>query len=52
MGLMDDIDSKAKDMMNDPAKKQQIEQLAKEKGISMEQAAKEHLAKHDNKDQQ
>lgn len=45
MGMMDDLGDKAKDMMNDPQKKQQIEQLAKEKGISIEQAAKEHLSK-------
>lgn len=50
MGLMDNMNDKVKDMMNDPDKKQQLEQTAKEKGISVEQAAKEHLAKHDNTD--
>ena len=48
MGLMDNLDDKAKDMMNDPERKRQIEQLAKEKGISVEQAAKEHMAKHND----
>jgi hypothetical protein len=45
MDLLDNLGDKAKDAMNDPAKKRQIEQLAKEKGISIEQAAKEHLSK-------
>jgi hypothetical protein len=45
MGLMDNLGDKVKDVMNDPEKKQKIEQIAKDKGISMEQA-KEHFAKH------
>lgn len=49
MGLLDNLNDKAKDMMNDPQKKQQIEQMAKEKGISVEEAAKKHLQKHDDK---
>lgn len=48
MGLMDNLEDKAKDMMNDPAKKKEIEQMAKDKGISVEQAAKEHMSKHEN----
>lgn len=48
MGLMDSFEDKAKEMMNDPEKKRRIEQLAKEKGISLEQAAKEHYMKHEN----
>jgi len=47
MGLMDNMKGKAKDMMDDPDKKKEIEQMAKEKGISVEQAAKEHLAQHE-----
>lgn len=45
MGMMDNLGDKAKDIMNDPDKKQQIEQLAKDKGISIDQA-KEQFAKH------
>jgi hypothetical protein len=48
MGLMDNLSDKAKAMMNDPEKKRQIEQLAKDKGISLERAAKEHFEKHKN----
>jgi len=48
MGLMDNMGDKAKDMMSDPDKKKQIEQMAKDKGMSIEQA-KEHFAKHGNK---
>ena len=50
MGLMDNVSDKAKDAMNDPEKKQQIEQLAKDKGISVEQAAREHFAQSGNND--
>lgn len=45
MGMMDNLGDKAKDIMNDPDKKQQIEQLAKDKGISIDQAKKQ-FAKH------
>lgn len=48
MGLMDSLDDKAKDMLNDPERKRQLEQLAKDKGISIEQAAKEHFEKHND----
>lgn len=48
MGLMDSMKDKAQDAMNDDGQRQKIEQLAKEKGISIE-AAKEHLRKQDNK---
>lgn len=45
MGLMDNMSDKAKDVMNDPDKKQQIEKLAKEKGISIKEAAKQYTEK-------
>lgn len=48
MGMMDDLGDKAKDMMNDPATKQKVEQIAKDKAISVEQAAKEHLSQQQN----
>ena len=44
MSLMDDMKSKANDMMNDPDKKAKIEQMAKDTGISIEEA-KEHFMK-------
>jgi hypothetical protein len=47
MGLMDNMSGQAKDMMNDPDKRQQIEKMAKEKGISIDQA-KEHFTKKEN----
>lgn len=46
MGLMDNVNNKAKDMMNDPDKKQQIEQMAKDKGISIEQAKEKFMKKN------
>lgn len=49
MGLMDNMSDKAMDMMNDPEKKQRIEQMAKDQGISIEQA-KEKFAKSENKE--
>ena len=38
MGIIDDMKSKAQDVMNDPEKKEKIEQIAREKGISMDEA--------------
>jgi len=46
MGIIDNLEDKAKDAMNDPEKKEHIEQLAREKGISLEEAAKEHVHQH------
>jgi hypothetical protein len=47
MGMFDDLEAKGKDVMDDPAKKAQIEQMAKDKGMSMEEA-KKHFMKHSN----
>jgi hypothetical protein len=38
MGMMDDMKNKAKDAMDDPGKKEKIEQMARDKGISKEEA--------------
>jgi hypothetical protein len=48
MGLLDEMKDKGKDVMDDPDKKAKIEQLAKDKGMSMEEA-KEHFMKHGDK---
>jgi tRNA(Ser,Leu) C12 N-acetylase TAN1 len=48
MGMMDNTSSKAKDMMSDPDKKKQIEQMAKEQGITMEQAKEQFAKSHKN----
>lgn len=45
MGLMDDMQDKAKDALNDPDNRDKIQQLAKDKGLSLEEA-KEHFEKH------
>jgi len=47
MGMLDDIKDKQQDIMNDPDKKAKIEQIAQEKGISMEEA-KAHFMKHND----
>jgi tRNA(Ser,Leu) C12 N-acetylase TAN1 len=44
MGIMDDLKGKSKDIMDDPDKKAQVEQMAKDKGISVEDA-KKHFEK-------
>ena len=46
MSLIDSLGDQAKDYMKDPNKREQIEQLAKEKGITVEQAANDHMAKN------
>ena len=48
MGLLDNLEDKAKDVMQDPEQRAKIEQLAKDKGISLE-AAKAHFLKHGDK---
>jgi hypothetical protein len=45
MGLLDDMQDKGKDMMDDPDKKAKIEQLAKDKGMTIDEA-KAHFMKH------
>jgi hypothetical protein len=45
MGLMDDMKSKAQDVMNDPQKREEIERIAREKNISLDEA-KAHFMKN------
>jgi hypothetical protein len=47
MGMLDDMKDKSKDIMDDPDKKAQIEQMAKDKGMTVEEA-KKHFMKHGN----
>lgn len=46
MGLMDDMKDKAQDVMNDPEKREKIEQIAREKGISMDEAKAHFMKNH------
>ena len=48
MGFMNKANDMAHDAMDDPEKKAKIEQMAKDKGISVEKA-KEHFMKKDDK---
>lgn len=45
MSIFDDVQSKATDAINDPEKHAKIEQIAKEKGLTMDEA-KEHFMSH------
>lgn len=45
MGTFDELKKKGQDMMNDPDKKAKIEQMAKEKGITIEEAKKHFMNK-------
>ncbi|HSX31757.1 MAG TPA: hypothetical protein VLF43_00710 [Candidatus Saccharimonadales bacterium] len=45
MGVMDDLKDKASDVMDDPDKKAQIEQMAKEKGMSIDEAKRHFMDK-------
>ena len=47
MGLMDDMKTRAGDMMNDPETRAKIQKIADEKGISMEEAQKHFMKKQD-----
>ncbi len=47
MGVFDNISDKSKDMMSDPAKKEQIERMARDHGISIEEA-KERITKRES----
>jgi hypothetical protein len=51
MGIFDDVKGKAGDMMDDPANKIKIEQIAREKGLSIEDA-KKHFMKENEDDSQ
>lgn len=50
MGMLDDIEDKGKDMMNDPDTRAKIEQMAKDKGMTIEEA-KQHFMKHGDQSQ-
>lgn len=45
MGMLDDMKNKGTDMMKDPDTRAKIEQMAKDKGMSVDEA-KEHFMKH------
>ncbi|MDN5275529.1 MAG: hypothetical protein JWN33_178 [Candidatus Saccharibacteria bacterium] len=47
MGLLDDIKDKVGDVMDDPDKRAKIEEIAKEKGLTLDQA-KEHFLNHND----
>jgi hypothetical protein len=49
MGLLDDMKNKGKDMMDNPDTREKIEQMAKDKGMTVDQA-KEHFMKHGDSD--
>lgn len=46
MALMDDLGNEAKDVMGDPQKRAEIEQMARDKGITIEQAKEEYLSRN------
>lgn len=46
MGIMDNMKDQSSNIMDDPSKKEQIEQMAKEHGISIDEA-KERFTKND-----
>ena len=45
MGMLDNLEDKGKDMMDNPETRAKIEKMAKEKGMTMEEA-KAHFMKH------
>ena len=51
MTLLENIEDKMKDMMDDPQKREHLEQMAKEKGISVEEAARQHFSKDRSQEQ-
>lgn len=50
MSMFDDLRDKAQDVMNNPEQREQIEKMAREKGISVEEA-KDHFLHTQDKDQ-
>lgn len=46
--LKDQVEDKAKDVMDDPDKNSKIEQLAKDKGISIDKAREQFLGQEKN----
>lgn len=51
MGLLDNLQDKAKDVMDDPETREKIERMAAERGISVE-AAKEKFLNKDKNDEE
>ena len=45
MALTDDLGSESKDVMRDPQTRAEIEQMARDKGITIEQAKEEYLSR-------
>jgi hypothetical protein len=45
MGMMDNLKDQAQDMMDDPETRSKIEQIAKDRNISIDEA-KEHYMRH------
>ncbi len=43
MAMMDDMKDKAHDVMNDPDKRDQIQQMANDQGISIEEAKQKFM---------
>lgn len=50
MGMFDDLKDKAKDVMDNPEHREKIEQIAHDKGISLDEA-KEHFLHTEKEDQ-
>ena len=50
MDMFDNLRDKAQDVMNNPEQREKIEQIAREKGITLEEA-KDHFLKTQDKDQ-
>ena len=43
MGMFDDLDDKNTDIMDDPYKREQIEQIAQDEGLTIEEAKAQFL---------
>jgi hypothetical protein len=50
MSMFDNLRDKAQDVMNNPEQRAKIEEIAREKGLSLEEA-KDHFLKTQDKDQ-
>ena len=46
MGMLDNLKDKGSELMNDPDKREQIEQIAKDKGISIDEAKNHFMKQH------
>lgn len=49
MSMFDNLRDKAQDVMNNPEQREKIEQIARDKGISLEEA-KDHFLKTQDQD--